>query len=232
MANISKLHKIISEIDELEKLHWKDPKTSVWINKVLRFLKIEFGEDSDYYKQFYSATHGPVMVVAGTPDHEFQKDHRERVKKYGGYLNAFLEELQDEEPIQESRFPKELKLHPKIVTASEKLFRDRHYSQAIFEAVKVLEKEIKTKSRIRDKIGVDLVNHVFNKDHPIIKIVEGNEQEHIDEREGFRFLYMGAFLGIKDPKSHSIQNLDNSAKALEYISFLSLLMKRLDESTN
>ena len=133
--------------------------------------------------------------------------------------------------IQESRFPSELKLHPKVVSVSEKLFQDRHYSQAIFEAVKVLEKEIKTKSKIRNKIGVELVNKAFNKDHLIIKIVEGEEQEQIDEREGFRFLYMGTFLGIKNPKSHDIPNLSDPAQALEYLSFISLLMKRLDEST-
>ncbi|CDI05153.1 TIGR02391 family protein [Candidatus Nitrosotenuis uzonensis] len=231
MTDIAKFRKIIGEIKTLKKLHWKDPKTSVWISKVLRYLKNEFGEDSDYYKQFYRATHGPVAVSSGTPDHVFQQSHLERLERYGGYLKAFLEELQEEDPIQESKFPKELKLHPKIVAVSEKLYRNKHYSQAIFEAVKVLEMEIKTKSRIRDKIGVNLVNHVFNKDHPTIKIVEGDESAQIDEREGFRFLYMGAFLGIKDPKSHSTPNLEDSAKALEYIAFLSLLMKRLDEAS-
>lgn len=235
MTDIAKFKKIISEIKELKKLHWKDPKSSVWINKVLRFLKTEFSEESDYYTQFYRATHGGHAVggVGGgrTSDHELQREYLERLEKYKGHLEAFLEEVQDDEPIQESKFPSKLKLHPKIVTASEKLFRDRHYSQAIFEAVKVLEKEIKHKSKVKDKIGVDLVNHVFNKDRPILKIVEGDEQEQIDEREGFRFLYMGTFLGIKNPKSHSIQHLEDSSKALEYLSFLSLLMKRLDESS-
>ena len=131
------------------------------------------------------------------------------------------------EPLEQFTFPD---VHEKIRKVSLELFRNGHYSQAIFEAVKRLEKEIKNKSGVRDKIGVDLVNHVFKKDHPIIKIVDGDEQENIDEREGFRFLYMGAFLGIKNPKSHSIQNLDAPDKALEYLAFLSLLMKRLDES--
>ena len=67
-----------------------------------------------------------------------------------------------------TKFPSELKLHPKIIQATEKLFEDRHFSQAIFEALKILEKEIKSKSKIGDKIGVDLVNHVFNKKNPII----------------------------------------------------------------
>jgi uncharacterized protein (TIGR02391 family) len=232
LTDISKFKKIISEIKELEKLHWKDPKTSVWIDKVLRFLKTEFGEESDYYRQFYNRTYKrPVIVVGGTPDHQFQSEYLERLDEYRKHLKAILVEVQEDEPVKESKFPSELKLHPKIITVSEKLFHDRHYSPAIFEAVKVLEKEIKHKSKIKDKIGVDLVNHVFNKDHPIIKIVKGSEQEQIDEREGFRFLYMGAFLGIKNPKSHSIQHLEDSSKALQYLSFLSLLMKRLDESS-
>lgn len=135
------------------------------------------------------------------------------------------------ESIQSSKFPSELKLHAKIISVSETLFQDGHYSQSIFEAVKILEKEIKNKSKIKDKSGVSLVNHVFNKDNPIIKIVEGNESWQVDEREGFRFLFMGTFLGIKNPKSHDNPNLSDSAKALEYLSFLSLLMKRLDESS-
>jgi len=223
--------KLTSEINNLNTLHWKNPKTSVWVNKVLRLLKNEFGEDSDYYNQFYSTTHGPVAVSSGTPDSEFQRRHLERLERYQGYLEAFLEEIEEKGPIQESKFPSELKLHPKIKEASEKLFQNKHYSQAIFEAIKTLEKEIKTKSRVRNKIGVDLVNHVFQKEHPIIAIIEGEEQEHVDEREGFRFLYMGAFLGIKNLKSHSIQDLDDPFKTVEYLSFISLLMKRLDEST-
>ncbi len=231
LTDIAKMKKLIGEINTLETLHWNDPKNPVWVNKVLRFLKKEFGEDSDYYKQFYGATHGPIIVGLGTPDSKFQRQHLDDLEQYRGYLQAFLDELEDEEPIRESKFPSELKLHPKIESVSTELFQNKHYSQAIFEAVKILEKEIKTKSRIRDKSGVSLVNHVFNKDSPIIKIVEGDESWQVDEREGFRFLFMGAFLGIKNPKSHDNPELNDQFKALEYISFLSLLMKRLDESS-
>ena len=136
----------------------------------------------------------------------------------------------DYETRQDNIFPIELNLHPKIVAGCKFLFRDKHYSQAIFESVKIIEKEIKLKTNIADKIGVSLATHVFHTDHPLIKIVEGEEIEHKDEREGFRFLFMGTFLGIKNPKSHSLPKLDDSAKALEYLCFLSLLMKKLDES--
>jgi len=231
LVDIEKFKKLIGETRVLKKLHWKNPKTSVWISRVLRFLKKEFGDDSDYYKQFYGATHGPVVVSSGTTDSEFQLRYLERLKQYEGYLQAFLEEVEEDgEPMKESKFSSELKLHPKVVSVSEKLFQDKYYSQAIFEAVKVLEKEIKAKSGIRNKSGVPLVNHTFNSEHPIINIVEGNESWEIDEREGFRFLYMGVFLGIKNPKSHDNPHLSDPAKALEYLAFISLLMKRLDEA--
>lgn len=75
LTNIIKFKKIISEIDGLEELHWTDPKTSVWIDKVLRFLKTEFGGESDYYRQFHSRTYGrPIIGVGGTPDHEYQEN--------------------------------------------------------------------------------------------------------------------------------------------------------------
>lgn len=225
------MKKLIAEIKILKTLHWKDPKTSVWINKVLRFLKNEFGEESDYHKQFYRATHGRVVVSSSDTELDFQQRHNERLESYKGYLQAFLEELEEEEPILERKFPSTLKLHPKIESISAQLFQNKHYSQAIFEAVKILEKEIKTKSGIRDKSGVSLVNHVFNKEHPIIKIIDGDESWQIDEREGFRYLFMGTFLGIKNPKSHDNPELKEPDKALEYLSFISLLMKRLDESS-
>ncbi len=155
---------------------------------------------------------------------------KSRIKSIEIRTETSIEEDSEAEDKKQINFSSKLKLDPKIINASKKLFDDKHYSQAIFEAIKTLEKESKDKSGIKDRIGVDLVNHVFNKENPIIKIVDGKEQENVDEREGFRFLYMGAFLGIKNPKSHSIQHLDEPDKALEYLSFISLLMKRLDES--
>lgn len=95
MTKFVKLEKYIEEINELKKLHWKNPKSSVWINKVLRYLESDVGKN--YHDQFYSATHGPVVVVSGTPDSTFQREYLEHLDKYKNYLEAFLEELHDGE---------------------------------------------------------------------------------------------------------------------------------------
>ena len=95
MTEFAKLKKYIQEIDELKKLHWKNPKKGIWINKVLRHLKEDIGET--YHDQFYSATHGRIIGVVGrTSEAQYQHEHLEKLEQYRNYLETFLEELEEE----------------------------------------------------------------------------------------------------------------------------------------
>ncbi len=217
LPTLKKCHKIIDDLD-----------SNI---EIFEPLHDEMNNCIDYLNKNYSIKSKILKLPESLRPKDFDKilEHLERMIDI---LIGYSDKLTfTNSTVKKATLPKEMKLHPKIIKVSQNLFHDRHYSQAIFEAVKVLEKELKSKSKVRDKIGVNLANHVFNKDNPIIKIVEGDDPEQVDEREGFRFLYMGAFLGIKNPKSHSIQHLKDPEKTKEYLSFLSLLMKRLDEAT-
>ena len=130
-----------------------------------------------------------------------------------------------------SLFSSHLNLHPKIIAATKKLFSDGHYSKAIFDAIIVLEQSIKKKSGVTNKIGVNLMNDVFNYNFPILKLNQGMTQEEKDERQGFMDIFRGTVLGIKNPKSHSIINLTNSSATVEYLAFISMLMRRVDSAT-
>ncbi len=55
----------------------------------------------------------------------------------------------------------ELKLHPRVLNVSEKLFENGHYPQAVFEALKSLEEYVKEKSGIRGKSGKKLMGYVL-----------------------------------------------------------------------
>ncbi len=117
-------------------------------------------------------------------------------------------------------------LHPRIREVSESLFRSGHYSQAIFEAFKRVELMVKERSGIRDKYGQNLMVHVFAEDKPVLCLSSDK-----DEQAGFRFLFMGAMRGVKDPKSHNIVEQKDPRRTLEYLSLASLLAKRVDEAT-
>lgn len=128
-------------------------------------------------------------------------------------------------------FSSYLNLHPKIIEVTKKLFSDGYYSNAIFDAIIVLEQAIRNKSGVTNKIGVNLMNDVFNYNFPILKLNQGITQEQKDEQQGFMDIFRGIVLGIKNPKSHSIVNLTNSSTAVEYLAFISMLMRKVDAST-
>jgi len=121
-----------------------------------------------------------------------------------------------------------LMFHPKIVKASRSLFRSKHYPEAILNAFKCIEIFAKKKSGLKGR-GVDLMHRVFNEKNPIIKLNQMHEDFEIDEQMGFRFIYAGAIMGIRNPKAHAEVPQKDPYRTLEYLSLASLLAKRLDE---
>jgi predicted nucleotide-binding protein len=95
LSTVEKLVGFIGEIDNLKKHRWNDPKVEAWKNKVLRFLKREFGEDSDNYKEFEEIVHGFIGIVQGTPDSVFQTDYIKDLEKYKVHLESFLEDIKE-----------------------------------------------------------------------------------------------------------------------------------------
>ena len=124
------------------------------------------------------------------------------------------------------------KLHPRIVEVSKSLFETGFYAQAIFEAFKAVNNFVKEKSglspieirRITDK---QLMAKVFDENDPIIKLNELLTDTDISEQEGFKFLFMGATAGIRNPKAHDFIEMKDPHKTLEYLAFASLLLKKI-----
>jgi uncharacterized protein (TIGR02391 family) len=123
-----------------------------------------------------------------------------------------------------------LKIHPKIKEVTESLFKDGHYSQAIFEAFKMIESQVRKKSKMNDKEGSDLMHHAFDENNPILKINPLKNLSDKDEQYGFRFIFAGAMTGIRNPKAHEIIKQKDPITTLEYICLASLLMRILYKS--
>ena len=123
-----------------------------------------------------------------------------------------------------------MKLHSLIVKSSESLFKSGHYAQAIFEAFKAVNNYVKQKSGRNDINGKDLMAKVFNKDRPVLKLNDLGTPSEKDEQEGFMLLFMGAMVGIRNPKAHETVVQKDPYRTLEYLAFASLLAKRADEA--
>lgn len=123
-----------------------------------------------------------------------------------------------------------LQIHPKVKKVTESLFKNGHYPQAILEAFKLIDLEVRKKSGLSDRDGADLMHHVFDENKPILHINSLKTLSEKDEQHGFRFIFAGAMTGVRNPKAHEIVKLRDSNIALEYIAFASLLMKILDKA--
>jgi uncharacterized protein (TIGR02391 family) len=118
-----------------------------------------------------------------------------------------------------------LQFHQRVIQASRGLFKDGHYAEAIFEAFKAVENFVRDKAKC-DLYGKSLMAKVFDENKPLIQVPEGGYFDK-DVQEGFKFLFMGASQGIRNPKAHKDIKQNDPYITLEYLGFASFLLKRI-----
>jgi uncharacterized protein (TIGR02391 family) len=122
-----------------------------------------------------------------------------------------------------------LALHPEIERAASNLYRNGHYANAIEDAVKALNSLVRLRSGI-ELDGSTLMERVFSPSNPILKFNDLANQSGKDEQKGYMMLFSGAVSGLRNPRAHAILQ-DDPERALEFIAFVSLLAKLLDQAT-
>jgi uncharacterized protein (TIGR02391 family) len=119
--------------------------------------------------------------------------------------------------------------HSEVVEAAGDLFADGHYAPAILEAFKRVELRVRAQSGL-EGTGQDLMARAFHGDPAPIDVRVEAGQSGQDEQEGFRFLFMGAARGIRNPKAHEAVSQLDPQRALEYLALASLLLRRIDDA--
>jgi uncharacterized protein (TIGR02391 family) len=186
------------------------------------------------------------LNVKGTPE-ALQRAYRRLVHGIKLEVDSIIQKYEilgiDEKPLSKIESTGKVKLpiqlfdamqfHPKVVEASRQLFQDGHYRDAIYRAFVALNNFVKEKSGLQPQELRGIKEHqimakVFDVNNPIIKLNELKTDTDISEQEGFKFLFMGATIGIRNPKAHENIIQDDPYKSLEYLGFASLLMKTID----
>jgi uncharacterized protein (TIGR02391 family) len=121
-----------------------------------------------------------------------------------------------------------MNFHPAIINASKSLFETKHYAQAIFEAFKAVNNFVKDKTEL-PLDGKDLMAQVFKEDSPIIKLNELKTKSDRDEQAGFKFIFMGSMLGIRNPKAHEDIIQTDPHRTIKYLGLASLLINIADQ---
>lgn len=117
-------------------------------------------------------------------------------------------------------------MHPEISRVSGALFEDGHTTEAVFQAFREVEARVQRLGKSTDS-GQALMGTVFGKS-PVLDITSAAGKSADDERDGFRFLFMGSMAGVRNPRGHGSRVNDTAEEALEYLALASMLMRRLD----
>jgi uncharacterized protein (TIGR02391 family) len=120
----------------------------------------------------------------------------------------------------------ERNIHPDISTVSLKLFDDGHYSQATFEAFKLLDNTVRDVSGIPDS-GYKLMMAAFNEGSPKIKLNGLLTTSDKDEQMGFKHVFAGSMSAIRNPRGHDIRT-DPIDLCLDHLSFASVLLRTFE----
>lgn len=231
------LKQLFDEISHLKKLNYDNKEFKPWQTRVKDLLHLAF--DNDDYNKFTKAEWRADMQLMGDEVHQNNYLHNLAIRKT--ILQSILDKhaiigmgTNSSEKIEGNGTIESpngifgnMHFHPVVIKASEKLFKDGHYSQAIFETYKAIEEVVKDKSGLVELFGKNLMTRAFDENQPRITVLESGKFDK-DVQEGFKFLFMGASQGIRNPKAHRIIEQKDPYITLEYLGFASFLLKRID----
>ncbi len=124
-----------------------------------------------------------------------------------------------------------LDLHPAIRDAALERHRNGHYADAIEASCKALIALVQVKAATFDQDGTALMRAVFSANNPQLCFTPFPYANRTDEseQEGMMHLYEGAMLALRNPRAHKLVE-DDPERAMEFIAFISLLAKLLDDT--
>lgn len=115
---------------------------------------------------------------------------------------------------------------PEISDVARDLFSSGHYSLAVQESFKAVDRYIAAKSGSHSVNGTKMMEFVFSPSSPVLYWSDRKTQSEIDEQNGYHRLYSGAMLGIRNPVTHEFNWVDAPDVALELIVFAQHLVRK------
>lgn len=207
--------------------------------KIDSTLEDIFGYDTiEYHLHRVLLDTASKSILYPTPMHETREGYKRGIELATSNLNKIIKLLEEkigDMAMAESAYGSalrafhELDIHSEVLRAVSKSLEDGYYSHAVEEACKALDNLVKIRSGKHDLGGAELMQFVFGDKNPILQFNKRESESERSEQQGMMFLYSGAMLALRNPKAHEFIE-DNPEKALEYIAFISLLSKSLDNA--
>jgi uncharacterized protein (TIGR02391 family) len=108
-------------------------------------------------------------------------------------------------------------------------FLEGHLDVAIFESFKAVNNRVKEMTAL-DLDGSELMGKAFADKDALLQLGNPSTETGRNIQSGYRFLFMGAVRGIRNPDAHELFSPLSDEESWEQLGFASLLMRRLDDA--
>lgn len=145
-------------------------------------------------------------------------------------MQGIVAKPKDEKPVDDL----EKRLHKSISDCAYQKYKDGHFADAVESACKAINERLKKlykKFKGEEKDGTDLFALSFNDSEgkTLLKVGDLSTQSGKDEQAGYRFLLMGMWSALRNPKAHANLTLTQD-EAYDRLIFCSMLAKRIDKA--
>ncbi|HZH42394.1 MAG TPA: TIGR02391 family protein [Gemmatimonadales bacterium] len=122
-------------------------------------------------------------------------------------------------------------IHDALPSKVSELFDDGHFAEATYAAFKFLDGEVQRLSGLQHT-GRRLMMEALNGDEgaPPIRLTPLGTTSEKDEQEGYRFLFAGSMIAIRNPRGHEHTVNDDLETCLGHLSLATLLLRRLERA--
>lgn len=121
-------------------------------------------------------------------------------------------------------------LHPAVVQSSYAQFRQGQYRDAVFNSVVAVFDMIRARTGL-DSDGTALIGDTLSLSDPRLVLSEITTESGRNDQKGFLQIFQGIFLGVRNPKAHSLSHDLDQIKAAQYLIFSSLLARRVEDAS-
>ena len=112
---------------------------------------------------------------------------------------------------------------------TKELFDNGHYSESVFEALKLFDQRIARISGITDT-GRGLMMAAFSKNKPKIQLNSLMSETQTNEQEGYMFITAGMMSAIRNPRGHEAEYYDDVDSCLDYLTLVSLCIRKIEHA--
>ncbi len=116
-----------------------------------------------------------------------------------------------------------------ICESSYNHFRAGRYRDAVLNALVAVFDLIRCRTGL-ERDGAQLIAEAFSLESPKLVFSNLDTEFGKNDQKGFIQILQGAYLGIRNPRAHSLSTDLDQFKAAQYLVFASFLARRIDEA--